>query len=80
MVKDDKMLSLYDYLGKPAGKDLGGEVVKAAKAHTNYVKLETREVSTRYYTGKVVLYPKWFLDEYFATPTPANFEENDLPF
>lgn len=80
MVKDDKMLSLYDYLGKPAGKDLGGEVVKAAKAHSNYVKLETREVSTRYYTGKVVLYPKWFLDEYFTTPTPADFEKNDLPF
>jgi hypothetical protein len=84
-------LSLYDYLGKPAGGDLGKEVATAAgKAG---IKLETREISNPKYTGKVLLYPLDFLEFYFREPYPAhqddlpkghdwtgNIDDDDLPF
>ena len=57
-------MSLFDYLGRPAGSELGKQV--AAAAATNYVKFETRHVSTRTYTGDVMLYPKSFLDNFFG--------------
>ena len=57
------MMSLYDYLGRPAGSELGQQV--AAAAAQNRVKFETREVSTNTYTGKIMLYPKNFLDNFF---------------
>jgi hypothetical protein len=56
-------LSLYDYLKRPAGGELGREVAQAASKAG--VKLETREVSTPNYTGIVYLYPKDFLDVHF---------------
>lgn len=56
-------MSLYDYLGRPAGNQLGSEVYRAAKQFD--VHVETREVKTRSYQGKVMLYPKQFLDNYF---------------
>jgi hypothetical protein len=59
-------LSLYEYLGKPAGNDLGKEVAAAAiKAN---IKIQTREISNPKYTGKVHLYPKDFLEFYFREP------------
>jgi len=63
-------LSLYDYLKRPAGGELGREVAQAASKAG--VKLQTREVSTPNYTGIVYLYPKDFLDFHFR---PAD----DLP-
>ncbi len=57
------MLSLYDYLGKAAGNELGREV--ANYASLKKAKFETREVSTPRYTGKVMLYEKSFLDDFF---------------
>ena len=58
-----KMVSLYDYLGRAAGPDLGKQVATAAvKAG---VKSEIREVSNVKYTGPIMLYPKSFLDLYF---------------
>jgi len=81
MTKDQKMLSLYDYLNKPAGKELGGEVMKASKAHATFIKIETKTVDNPAYKGKVCLYPKWFLDEYFnEKTTPSTVTEDDLPF
>jgi hypothetical protein len=81
MTKDQKMLSLYDYLNKPAGKELGGEVMKASKAHATFIKIETKTVDNPAYKGKVCLYPKWFLDEYFnGKTTPSTVTEDDLPF
>jgi hypothetical protein len=83
-------LSLYDFLGKPAGGELGREVAQAASKAG--VKLETREVSTPNYTGIVYLYPKDFLEFYFREPEPNfwtdtlpgelnyNIEDDDLPF
>ena len=58
------MMSLFDYLGRPAGSELGQRV--AAAASQNKIKFETREVSTNTYTGKIMLYPKSFLDQFFG--------------
>ena len=77
----DNMVSLFEYLGKPAGGNLGKEVYLAARAkNCNHSQ---REVSTRTYTGMVMLYPKSFLDEYFkgkADEHKANeLQKVDLP-
>lgn len=69
----EEMLSLYDYLGKAAGAKLGAEVNALAVA--KQIKYAIREVSNPKYTGKIMLYPKSFLDEYFGVP-----QEDDLPF
>ena len=58
-----KMVSLYDYLGRAAGPDLGKQVATAAAKAG--VKSEIREVSNVKYTGPIMLYPKSFLDLYF---------------
>lgn len=76
---DTTMLSLFDHLGKAAGAELGKEVYDAAVKKKIHTKLETREVSNRKYTGKIMLYPKWFLDEYFGK-NEHNENYDDLPF
>jgi len=58
-----ELMSLYDYLGKPAGKVLGAEVYKVAKAART--KVGNREISNPKYKGKVILYTRDFLDSYF---------------
>ena len=58
-----EMISLYDYLGRAAGSELGKQVATAA-AKTG-VKHEIREVSNIKYTGPIMLYPRSFLDLYF---------------
>ena len=86
-----KYLSLYDYLGKPAGKELGKEVKVAADQQG--IHFETREISNPSFTGTVCLYPKSFLDHYFRTPdsndlldeidddfTTGDSQDYDLPF
>ncbi len=65
-------LSLYDYLGKPAGGDLGKEV--ATMASKSGIEIKTREISNPKYTGAVNLYPKDFLDFYFRKPGSDNIE------
>ena len=57
------MISLYDYLGRAAGPDLGKQVATAAAKAG--VKHEIREVSNPKYKGPIMLYPKSFLDLYF---------------
>lgn len=59
----ENMVSLYDFLGKPAGKDLGSDVYSKAKSEN--IKTGTREVTTKNYNGKVMLYPVSFLKKYF---------------
>jgi len=82
-------LSLYDYLRKPAGEQLGKEV--AVMAIQNKIPIQTRKVSNPKYTGTVNLYPKDFLDFYFREPESihmedlpgqinTNIEDDDLPF
>lgn len=57
------MMSLFDYLGRAAGPDLGKQVFAESKAVK--IKTEIREVNTKSYKGKVILYPKEFLDYFF---------------
>lgn len=67
-----EMLSLFDYLGKAAGSQLGKQVAEYAKMKE--VKCETRFVSNPKYSGKVMLYTKEFLDEYFEMQdTPSTY-------
>lgn len=73
VMENDKMLSLFDYLGHPAGSDLGKKV--AGMAARLKVHINTREVETKTYKGKILLYPKSFLDVYFNNKT-----ESKLPF
>ena len=58
-----KMVSLFDYLGHAAGKDLGKSVAYSAKKDN--IPTQTRYVSNKKYTGQIMLYPQYFLDNYF---------------
>lgn len=58
-----QMISLFDYLGRPGGKELGAEVT--ATATSMGIPLDTRYVSNPVYEGNVVLYPENFLKLYF---------------
>ena len=84
-------LSLFNYLGKPAGEKLGAEV--AAEARKWEIKTQTRKVSTPRFEGTVLLYPKDFLEFYFREPDSeqmmdlpkghdwmGNLGDDDLPF
>lgn len=57
------MISLYDYLGKAAGKELGTQV--KAYADLREIKKGFRDVSNSKYKGLVLLYDRSFLDEFF---------------
>jgi len=57
--------SLFDYLRKPAGIELGTAVYQAARRARAPIAI--REIETRRYRGKVVLYTKEFLDDYFKS-------------
>ena len=84
-------LSLYDFLGKPAGKELGKQV--AAAASNAGIKMQSRAVENPKFKGAVILYPKDFLDFYFRPvdelPGADDWEmslsdrqdyDDDLPF
>ena len=60
------MLSLYDYLGRAAGKKLGLEV--AIYARQQKTQIETRQVSNPVYSGNVNLYTEDFLMSFFNNP------------
>tara|TARA_Y100001973_G_scaffold18881_1_gene27795 strand:- start:467 stop:850 length:384 start_codon:yes stop_codon:yes gene_type:complete len=59
------MISLYDYLGRAAGPDLGKKVASAAAKAG--VKHEMREVNHKGWNGPIMLYPRAFLDLYFKS-------------
>ena len=82
-----EMMSLYEYLGKPAGPELGKMV--AGVATKAGVRIESHDVSNAKYTGKILKYPKLFLDSYFGNTTPPtpstsptqnNTDDDLLPF
>ena len=58
------MISLYEYLGRPAGSTLGKRVFKFAKLiKANY---DTKIVpQSRYKGGQIFIYDRAFLDLYF---------------
>ena len=60
------MMSLYDYLGRAAGLQLGEQVAKRATA-MGVRKWKQEKFQTQLYTQvNVMLYPEKFLNEYFA--------------
>ena len=63
-VQKPYMMSLYEYLGRAAGSELGKEVAEVAVKLRETIK--EHEVSNPKYTGKVKLYRREFLDEYFG--------------
>ena len=79
-----EFLSLYDYLNKAAGAALGKKV--AEEAFKQGVRIESKEIQNSTYEGKVLMYPREFLDKYFNPPTPKKPERtvdermDDLPF
>ena len=64
------MMSLYDYLGRAAGPELGKQVAAAA-AQSN-IQMQTRLVENPTYKGSVLLYPKPFLDQFFGGVSEGN--------
>jgi hypothetical protein len=70
-----EMISLYDYLKKPAGRELGKQVAAAASA--DKIKIDSKQVSNPKYKGSILMYPKTWLDEYF---NKTNDEYETLPF
>jgi hypothetical protein len=73
----EKFMSLYDYLGKPAGSNLGEQVFRAASV--SRIPVKTKEVTTPKYKGKIMMYPENWLIGYFSTGQ-SNFgiSEDDL--
>ena len=63
-VKDKiEYYSLYEYLGRAAGRDLGTQVNKVAtKTKQPFI---TQRVSNSTYDGEVFCYTEEFLNEYF---------------
>ena len=59
----EQMMSLYDFLGKAAGPDLGKAVATAAAIAK--VPITSKQVTTRTYSGEILMYPKSFLENYF---------------
>jgi len=64
-------LSLFDFLGRAAGAELGKAVAFAASKAG--ITTQSHEVSNAKYTGTIKKYPISFLDEYFR-PVPAQAE------
>lgn len=62
-MEEVKLISLFDYLGKAAGAKLGEQVYKAAC--TLREEMSSKEITTKTYSGKVMLYREPFLQMYF---------------
>jgi hypothetical protein len=73
-MSEAKMLSLYDYLKRAAGSQLGKEV--AEKAAEMKVGFEIKHVSNPAYTGEIMMYPETFLDWYFKKPDAEKMMED----
>lgn len=58
-----RKVSLFDYIGTPAGKELGHKVWETSQKLN--IPTEKVQVKTLTYSGKVNKYPEMFLDMYF---------------
>ena len=94
IVAETDMLTIFDYFGGKTPEPKTGERVYKAAVEAGAV-VKSKEVITKSYTGKVMMYEKSFLDSYFNalatetyTPKPMNtparntvaYEDDDLPF
>jgi hypothetical protein len=77
MEKETKFVSLFEYLGHAAGGDLGKAVY--AKAKETKQPVQQRDVTTKSFTGKVLLYTEAFLDEYFKPEIVYYIYDKELP-
>ena len=60
-----EFISLYDYLGKAAGSELGGKVYQFANIMG--AKTSTKIVShSPYREGRIMTYERHFLDQFFS--------------
>ena len=64
METNNELISLYDYLGRAAGGELGKSVAKEAMRLKE--PMAKRAVTNSRYNGEVILYRREFLQEYFA--------------
>lgn len=78
-MENNEYLSLYDYLGKAAGSELGKTV--KAMAVSEGVATKSKQVSNLKYKGEILMYPREFLNKYFEPPMPTHTENptDDLP-
>jgi hypothetical protein len=67
MKTEDATVSLFDHLGYAAGKDRGKDVYQLALKLGEPVN--SRQVETKAYSGKVLLYREQFLKYYFDEPS-----------
>lgn len=63
MENNTQFVSLFEFLGRAAGGALGQEVY--AKAKELKSPTSSRDVNTKNYSGKVMLYDREFLNTYF---------------
>lgn len=70
-----ELLSLYDYLGRAAGPQLGASVAEYAKKKKATISI--RHVSNPKYTGTVNLYEQAFLQDYFGDSSQQAIIEAD---
>jgi hypothetical protein len=69
------MKSLFDYLGRAAGKQLGLEVAIYARQQKS--PIQERQVSNPVYTGTVNLYTEDFLTSFFNNPNYRKLIKED---
>lgn len=79
----EKFLSLYDYLKRPAGRELGIQVSRAAQEAS--IPIHQKTVNNSVYSGPIQMYPESWLDSYFGKGAKSNTEilynePDDLPF
>jgi 7-cyano-7-deazaguanine synthase len=58
-----QFISLFDYLGKAAGSELGKKVY--LEALVKNIPHTTKKIHNKTYSGKIMVYPKSFLDKFF---------------
>ena len=58
------MMSLYEYLGKAAGSELGKEVAETAVKLKETI--QRKYVTNTRYKGEILMYRREFLDLYFG--------------
>ena len=86
-----EMISIFDYFGGKTQEQGTGERVYKAAVEAG-ARIDSKQVATKYYTGKVMLYERSFLDSHFNETNPVPVaqvktikindiaEEDDLPF
>lgn len=70
-----EMVSLYDYLGRAAGKALGWAVAKRASEFKAHV--ESRYIENKVYKGRVNLYERRLLEAFFNDSSNRQIIEKD---